>query len=127
MGKFRGWLGIITRRVLVRFFERSRSQVNGAGGTTNIVALSNISTHDEEEIWEQEHQQHLLRWAAGRVRGDFAETTWRAFWLTAVEGVAACQAAEECGMTIGAVYIAKSRVVSRLRERVAQVTDQHFP
>ncbi len=126
IGRFRGWLGVITRRMLARFFERSRSQANGAGGTTNLVALSNISIHDEEGIWEQEHQRHVLRWAAERVRGDVTETTWRAFWLTAVEGVPARQAAEECDMTVGAVYIAKSRVVSRLRQRVAQVMGSYL-
>ena len=125
MGRFRGWLGVITRRMLARFFEKGRSQVKGAGGTTNLVALSNISTHHEEEIWEQEHQRHVFRWAVERVRNDFTETTWRAFWLTAVESVAARRAAEECDMTVGAVYIAKSRVVSRLRQRVAQVMGSH--
>ncbi len=121
LGRFRGWLGVITRRMLARFFEKSRGQVNGPGGTANIVALANVPSMKEEAVWEQERRRHMFRWAADRVRSEFAEATWRAFWLTAVEGLPARQAAEECGMTIGAVYIAKSRVVNRLRQRVAEV------
>lgn len=120
LGRFRGWLGVITRRTLARFFEKSRQRINGSGGSTNFLALANVADAEEEAAWEQEHQRHLFRWAAERVRGEFAETTWRAFWMTAVEGVAAGQAAEQCGISVGAVYIAKSRVLSRLRERLAQ-------
>ncbi|MEO0963800.1 MAG: sigma-70 family RNA polymerase sigma factor [Planctomycetota bacterium] len=126
MGKFRGWLGVITRRVLARFFEKSKTQVPGTGGTAHLVGLSNLSVDEEEERWDREFRAHVFRWAAERVRGEFAESTWRAFWLTAVEGVAAREAAEACEISVGAVYIAKSRVLSRLRERAAQAVDLHL-
>ncbi|MEM8943647.1 MAG: sigma-70 family RNA polymerase sigma factor [Planctomycetota bacterium] len=120
IGRFRGWLAVITRRTLARYFERSRHQISGVGGTTNVLALSDYSDDYDEDIWEQEHQRQMFRWAAQRVRGDFSETTWRAFWMTTVEGLNAQQASEACGISIGAVYIAKSRVVSRLREKTAE-------
>ncbi|MEM6553800.1 MAG: sigma-70 family RNA polymerase sigma factor [Planctomycetota bacterium] len=121
--KFRAWLGVITRRRLARFFENSRSQINGTGGTTNLLALPRVQAGEEEAAWEQEHRRHVFRWAAERVQSEFSETTWRAFWMTAIEGVSARRAAEACGISLGAVYIAKSRVVSRLRERVSQVME----
>lgn len=123
MGRFRGWVGTITRRKLARFFERSGKQLGGAGGTKNVLALSNAPIKKANDAWEQEHQCYLFHLAAERVRNEFAHTTWRAFWLTAVEGVPAKQAADDCGITVGAVYIAKSRVVNRLRERVAQMME----
>ena len=58
-----------------------------------------------------------------RIRCDFEETTWQAFWQTAVDGQAAVQVAEQLEMSVGAVYIAKSRVLSRLKVRVQEVDD----
>ncbi|MEM8947321.1 MAG: sigma-70 family RNA polymerase sigma factor [Planctomycetota bacterium] len=122
LGKFRSWLSVITRRALMRLLEKRQKQAIGTGDTANVVALSNTPTPEDEEFWEREHQRHLFHWAAERVKGDFTETTWRAFWLTAVDGLPATEAANQCGVTVGAVYIAKSRVASRLREKISQAT-----
>ncbi|MEM1099394.1 MAG: sigma-70 family RNA polymerase sigma factor [Planctomycetota bacterium] len=120
LGRFRGWLGVITQRTLARHFAKSRRQVTGAGGSTHNLAIAGVADQGQEDVWDLEHRRHLFRWAAERIRGDFAETTWRAFWLTAVDGASAQQAADQCGISVGAVYIAKSRVLSRLRERIEQ-------
>ncbi len=52
------------------------------------------------------------------MQSDFEETTWRAFWLTAVEGQTAPLAAQQIGISTAAVYMAKSRVLRRLREEL---------
>jgi RNA polymerase sigma-70 factor (ECF subfamily) len=52
------------------------------------------------------------------VRGHFQDSTWSAFWQTAVEGRPPQAVAEALGLTVGAVYIAKSRVLARLKEQV---------
>jgi RNA polymerase sigma-70 factor (ECF subfamily) len=52
------------------------------------------------------------------VRGNFEDTTWRAFWLTVVEEQTAADAAAQLGLSAGAVRIAKSRVLKRLRQEV---------
>ena len=118
-GRFRSWLGVITRRMTMRILDNHRQPALGTGGSTNIALLSGLSSDEAEADWEQAHRQQVFRWAAERVRRDFNEATWRAFWLTAVEGVPAQEAAEACGMTVSAVYMSKSRVTSRIRERVA--------
>ena len=69
---------------------------------------------------EREYQRELFRWAAREVRGEFAQTTWLAFWHTAVEGLSIPAVAAELGKTVGAVYIARSRVMQRLRDKVAE-------
>jgi RNA polymerase sigma-70 factor (ECF subfamily) len=63
----------------------------------------------------------LFHWAAERIRGEFHDATWNAFWLTAVEGKETRQAAETLGLTIGAVYTARSRILARLRQMIEQV------
>jgi RNA polymerase sigma-70 factor (ECF subfamily) len=58
-----------------------------------------------------------------QVRGEFQESTWRAFWLTAVEGLGAREAGGQLNLSPGAVYVAKSRVLARLKEQVRQLQD----
>jgi RNA polymerase sigma-70 factor (ECF subfamily) len=71
--------------------------------------------------WEREYELQIFAKAAEQVRGQFQPDTWQAFWRTTVEGRNATEVARELGMTVGAVYIAKSRVLSRIRERVRQL------
>ncbi len=72
-------------------------------------------------LFETEYKRQLFRWAAERVRGEFRGTTWAAFWETGVEGKKAQVVAANLGMSIGAVYMAKSRVVARIRQVIEQV------
>ena len=67
----------------------------------------------------------LFRFAAARVRQTFKPTTWRAFWMTSVEQCPVEEAAETLGLSAGAVYIARARVLARLRDEVRQMEDDH--
>jgi RNA polymerase sigma-70 factor (ECF subfamily) len=49
--------------------------------------------------------------------------TWQAFWRTAVEGHDPRQAARDLGLTLAAVYLAKSRVMARLRALIRETQD----
>jgi RNA polymerase sigma-70 factor (ECF subfamily) len=118
-GAFRSWLFTVARNKLQTFLARRRRRERFSGPEV----LEGLAAPDpaEEAIWEQEYQQRLFDWAAERVRGDFQPTTWRAFWLTAIENRPPAEAARELGVSVGAVYIAKSRVLARLREQIQQV------
>ena len=69
----------------------------------------------------------VLHWAAERVRVEFRRTTWDAFWMTAVEGKPPQAVAAALGLSVGAVYIARSRVMARLREVIEQVEGESIP
>jgi RNA polymerase sigma-70 factor (ECF subfamily) len=122
-GSFRGWLYGVTRNKLSRFLERRRLQPVGTGDTNANRRLQEEPSPepDLEAAWEQEFQQQLFRLAAERVRDSFAPTTWQAFWGTAVEGKSAAAVAAELGLSVGAVYVAKSRVLARIAEQVRQM------
>jgi RNA polymerase sigma-70 factor (ECF subfamily) len=60
----------------------------------------------------------VFRWAAAQVRGTVRETTWNAFWQSTVNDHPIEVVAAELQMTVGSVYIARSRVMARLRETV---------
>jgi RNA polymerase sigma-70 factor (ECF subfamily) len=72
-------------------------------------------------LFDAEYGRRLFEWAADDVRGEFTLKTWEAFQRTAVQGRKPGEVAAELGMSVGAVYIARSRVLARLRQRVEQL------
>jgi len=118
-GTFRGWLFTITRNKIFNFLSARRIRPQGSGDTTtNKLLDSHPDESDSSETWEMEYQRRLAAIAMERVKGEFHENTWRAFWLTAVEGLSAADAAREVRLSPGAIYVAKSRVLARLKDEV---------
>jgi RNA polymerase sigma-70 factor (ECF subfamily) len=129
-GTFRGWLYTVTRHKLYDFFEKGRHQTAGSGDTTAQRRLEEQPDSEAEaEDWGREHQRQLFHWAANQVRGGFTEQTWQAFWGTAVEGRSGQEVADELNMSVGAVYVARSRVLARLTKKIQEVEagDLAFP
>jgi len=122
-GTFRAWLHGVTRNKLAKFLHRRRVQPVGSGDTNaqGRLAEQPDPDYDSEAAWELEFQQQLFRMAAAQIQGNFAPTTWLAFWRTAVEGASAAEVAKELGMSVGAVYVARSRVLARLAEQVRRL------
>jgi RNA polymerase sigma-70 factor (ECF subfamily) len=125
-GTFRGWLFTITRNKVFNFLSARRIRPQGSGdSTTNrLLAEEPDGSGDGQDAWELEYQRRLASLAMDRVKSEFQENTWRAFWLTAVEGVSAADAGQQVKMSPGAIYVAKSRVLARLREEVEALRQQ---
>ncbi len=124
-GSFRGWLFTVARNKLHTFLKRRQRRQAHTEDVGEERLLAEPAPDDEVELWEQEYRQRLFDWAADQVRGQFQDATWQAFWRTAVEGQPARQAAEALGMSVGAVYIAKSRVLARLKEEVQRLLEEN--
>jgi len=121
-GSFRGWLIAVTRSKLHDFFRKRTAAVEADGGTEARTLLEqHPSPEDEDAFVEQEHRRCLFDWAAAGIRHEFQPATWQAFWQTSVEGSGTQEVAASLGMTVGAVYIARSRVLARLKEKIQQV------
>ena len=122
-GSFRGWLHGVTRHKIARFLRSRRSQPIGAGDSNAHRRLAEEPSPepDLDGDWEQEFQRQLFRLAAAHIQDSFAATTWKAFWMTAVEGQSGADAAAELNLSVGAVYVARSRVLARLTERIRQI------
>jgi RNA polymerase sigma-70 factor (ECF subfamily) len=72
----------------------------------------------------EEYRRRVFAWAAECVRPAVSAATWQAFWQTAVEGRGGAEVAAELGMTVAAVYLAKSRVMARLKVQVRRWEEQ---
>jgi RNA polymerase sigma factor (sigma-70 family) len=124
-GTFRGWLFTISRNRIFNFLSARRIRPRGSGDSaTNRLLQTEPAPSDDSDAWELEYQRRLASLAMERVKGEFQEHTWRAFWLTAVEGTAASEAAKQVGMSPGAIYVAKSRVLARLKDEVETLRQQ---
>ena len=73
--------------------------------------------------WNRDHDSHVVAKLLALVQADFTSKTWQAFQRFALDGVPAEQVAAELGLSANAVFIAKSRVLSRLREEGAGLID----
>jgi RNA polymerase sigma-70 factor, ECF subfamily len=118
---FRGWLRRITDNKVRDHFRTLGRQPGGEGGTEAQLRLASLpeQVSREGDSSGSEHEQAgLLRAAVELIRGEFETPTWQAFWLTAVEAKSPVEVAGELGMSAGAVRVAKSRVLKRLREEL---------
>jgi len=122
-GSFRGWLYTVTRNRLNDWHAAQQRREHGSGDT-EVQRLLEAQPVPEADDWEQEYQRRVFAWAAEQVRGEFAENTWRAFWLTAVEGKPGAEVSETLGLSLGAVYVARSRVLARLKEAVRPLLEE---
>lgn len=122
-GTFRGWLYTVARNKIFNFLSSQRNRARGVGDDGTANRLDNVADKHEgqEQEWELEYQRRLSRLAMDSVEGEFQAPTWKAFWATAVDGKSAADIGRELGMSTGAVYVAKSRVLARLREKVQQL------
>jgi RNA polymerase sigma factor (sigma-70 family) len=119
-GTFRGWLFRVVRNELCDFGTARRRNRPGSGGTDMQRRLEEQPAPSEDEVaaWEREYERQLFVLACEQVRRDFQESTWQAFWLTAIQGKSGKEVAGVLGMTTAAVYLAKRRVMARLREQI---------
>jgi len=118
-GTFRGWLFTITRNKIFNFLSARNIRPRASGKTTtNLLLDEQPEASDDSDQWELEYQRRLAALAMEQIKSEFQEKTWQAFWLTAVEGTAVADVAKQTGLSTGAIYVAKSRVLARLKDAV---------
>jgi RNA polymerase sigma-70 factor, ECF subfamily len=120
-GRFRFWLARIAQNAIINALTRRPADA-AAGGTAagDLLAQQPQPDHRTQEHLEREYRRSLFRWAAERIRREFHEATWNAFWFTTVEGMCVEEAGRRLGKKAGAIYAARSRVMRRLKAEIEQ-------
>jgi RNA polymerase sigma-70 factor (ECF subfamily) len=117
---FRNWL----RTVLLNKWRNSlRKKANArlAGGEIDLAEVADSA--EEDVLAETEYRQHLMSHAMELMRSEFPLKTWKACWEHVVMDRPAAEVAAELGIVVGAVYVAKSRVLARLRQELIGLLD----
>ncbi|HVX09974.1 MAG TPA: sigma-70 family RNA polymerase sigma factor [Pirellulales bacterium] len=126
---FRGWLYGITQRQLMAHQRRQKTEPTATGGSEALQWFADVPEDDSVADGSNSssvvpgERAELLHRSLKLLREGVAERTWQAFWRAAVEGHAAADIAADLGMSINAVYVAKARLLGRLREEFGGLID----
>ena len=122
-GSFRGWLSRVTRNATIDRLRRLSAQHETAGDSTVARKLDQAAAESSQEAkreFDSDRRKQLFRWAASRIRQRTGETNWMAFWKTAAEGRSIASVARELEISEGKVYVARCRILKRIRDLVHQ-------
>ena len=124
-GAFRNWLRTVTIHRLRVLWRSRQHRPIATGGSDFLKVLDELEdpTSALTQRWDQEHDQHVARRLMELVEPHFEATTWRAFRRVVMDGMKARVVAGELGISVNAVLLAKSRVLSRLRQEMQGLTD----
>ena len=124
-GSFRRWLRTITVHRLQAYQRSRRHRPRALAAAPEACPLAQLAdpASDLSRLWDQEHDEHVVRRLLELIETEFAPNTQRAFRRVVFDEVKPAQAAEELGMSVNAVLLAKSRVLSRLRQEARGLLD----
>jgi RNA polymerase sigma-70 factor (ECF subfamily) len=117
-GRFRNWLCVVTRSKIGKIQRRSQAQAGATGLDDELVA-----SVGEEPAWVELFNSEVLRAALARIRPNFGDETWQIFERVWIQDEAPAEVARALSRPIHAVYVAKSRVLLRLREEILSLAE----
>lgn len=125
-GTFRGWLFTVVRREIIRIARKAKVRPESTAVGDGEAVIEQLPETKESQDWEHDYQKHLAQWAMGKIRSEFSDHVWEAFQATSVQGSDPAEVAKTLGMRVGTVYVAKSRVLKRLVEKVKSVDEAEW-
>jgi RNA polymerase sigma-70 factor (ECF subfamily) len=124
-GAFRCWLRTIVCSRTIDYWRALDTATQASGGSGAKVALQQIADPDSDlnRQWDEEHDRYVLNCLLDLVEEEFEPTTLRAFRRLALDGAGGTEVAQELGLSVAAVYVAKSRVLQRIRQEAEGLID----
>lgn len=119
-GTFRGWLRTIA---INKGRDQLRKRARDPRPDENGDVAAADSFDDLHFLEEAEYREHLVRRAMELMRSEFQPKTWQAAWEHTVNDRSAADVAAELGISENAVFLAKSRVMKRLRTDLVRFLD----
>ena len=124
---FAGWLATITRNKIREHYRRRHGKAEARGGSTALRKLADVPQPAEpsEESVRPDAQSAacLSRRVLEMIQAEFEARTWEAFWRVSVDGQSPADVASDLGMSVAAIYKAKSRVLARFREVLRELPE----
>jgi RNA polymerase sigma-70 factor (ECF subfamily) len=124
-GAFRSWLRTVTVNQLRALWRARHGKDEATGNSEMARMLDQLADPNSSlsRLWDQQHDQHVASRLMKLIEPQFEATTWQAFRRVALEGKKAAIVAQELGISVNAVLLAKSRVLNRLRQELRGLTD----
>jgi RNA polymerase sigma-70 factor, ECF subfamily len=124
-GAFRSWLRTIVCSRTADYWRAIDAGTQASGGSGATAALQQIAdpNSDLNRQWDSEHDRYVLACLLDLVEQEFEPATLQAFRRLALDGASGAEAAQELGLSVAAVYVAKSRVLHRIREQAEGLID----
>ena len=124
-GAFRSWLRTIVSSRTTDYWRAGDAGKQAPGGSGATAALQQIADPDSDlnRQWDKEHDRYVLGCLLDLVEEEFEPTTLQAFRRLAIDGASGAEVAQELGLSVAAVYVAKSRVLQRIRQEAEGLID----
>ena len=121
---FRAWLYRIAHHEILKALTRRKPDL-GSGSSSVQGLLNEVPSPPDEATREllRESQREAFRWAAEEIRGEFQPETWEMFWNSTILGQSVAEVAKRFARSHGAVYLARFRVMKRLKVKLEEVSD----
>jgi RNA polymerase sigma-70 factor (ECF subfamily) len=121
--RFRNWLGRVTRNAILNALTRAKpDRATGASSVQDLL-LDIPDGGDMSSALLDESRIEAFRWAARQVQTEFSASTWTMFHETTTGGRSIADVAKTMGSSSGAVYVARCRVMQRVKDKVNEVSD----
>jgi RNA polymerase sigma-70 factor (ECF subfamily) len=111
---FRAWLWTVLHNAWRDRIQRRAVPVQSPEALDRFASPDGVP-----EAAEEEYRRYLIGRAVQVLQRDFQPATWQAFWELVVAGRPAVEVARQLGITVNAAYLARSRVLTRLRQELA--------
>jgi RNA polymerase sigma factor (sigma-70 family) len=124
-GAFRRWLRTILVHRLQGFWRTRQGRPQASGDSDLAKRLEQLEDPASglSQLWDQEHDRHVMGRLLEQIEPQVAPSTWQAFRRVVLDGKDEEIVAKELGLSVNAVFIAKSRVLARLRREAQGLID----
>lgn len=120
LGSFRSWLFRVCHNAMVSLLKRESRRIRGTGDPQVAEWIDQCPDSDSgvTQHFELEYRRRLFEWSLEQAKGEVCDVTWQAFYRVSVLNHAPQEVASALGIRVGSVYVAKHRVINRLRNIV---------
>lgn len=125
-GRLRTWLFAIAYREIMNWHRAARGRPPATGNDADAQRVASLpADSDAEALWEQEWRDTILRACLEQVRTEVHETTYQAFQRFVLDDRPALDVAAELGISQNAVFLAKRRVLQRVKELLPSIEEAY--